>query len=407
MADGRTLLLAAIRQEEEAEKINRLRGFSEEEWEALLKAAERHGLVPLLFYYIKPYYPDPCIPNTVQEKMRRIYYSSAARNIKLYQQLEGIVKQFAQAGISVILLKGAHLAMFVYDNMALRPMADVDLLVREEDFQNLHNLLLAEGYRPAGEVSWPQGLPSYTKKDHLLIEIHAFLKSLPDKEDVNVNLLFARAEKVTLDVIEVLVLCPEDLFLHLCLHSCVQHNFENGLLSCLDVAYFVNHYQEKIDWGTIWNRAEEWGIERAVYLMLALTEKMIGLPVPEEILQRMELNREASDALTLAEHLIFEQLTELSPHLTPLFEHQGYRNKLKLIKQRIFIAPEAGQNGQEGGLKIKSVKQYLFYISRLAVLIARHSKTIWLGMRGDPRTIADIENRNKKNSLKAWLTKTG
>ena len=36
MEEGRALLLAAIRQEEEAEKIARLRGFSAEEWEALL-----------------------------------------------------------------------------------------------------------------------------------------------------------------------------------------------------------------------------------------------------------------------------------------------------------------------------------------------------------------------------------
>ena len=129
--------------------------------------------------------------------------------------------------------------------------------------------------------------------------------------------------------------------------------------------------------------------------MLAVTEKLIGLKLPEEILKRREFNREAVEALALAEHLMFEQLTVLSPHLTPLFEQQGWRSKLSLVKQRIYLATETEQNSQEGGLKRKSVKQYLSYISRLAVLIARHSKTIWLGLRGDPRTIADIENRNK------------
>jgi hypothetical protein len=36
MEEGRALLLAVIRQEEEAEKVARLRGLSAEEWETLL-----------------------------------------------------------------------------------------------------------------------------------------------------------------------------------------------------------------------------------------------------------------------------------------------------------------------------------------------------------------------------------
>jgi hypothetical protein len=407
MADGRALLLAAIRLEAEAEKIARLRGFSEEEWEALLEEAGRHGLVPLLFQALKAYYPDPQIPPQIQERMRSIYYNSAARNMRLYKQLEGLLNKFTTGKIPVIVLKGAYLAWTVYPNMALRPMVDVDLLVRYEDFTQVHRLLLEDGYSTAQDVLWPRQLPLYSRNGHMPIEIHSHLKSLPAADNVDIKSLWDRAEIIKIDKTEAYALCPEDLFLHLSLHACIQHNFENGLLACLDTAAFVNHYNGKLNWDTVWNRAEEWGIERAVYLMLAITEKLIGLPLPEEILQRMELNREAAEALDLAEHLMFEQLTALSPHLTPLFEQQGCRNKLKLIKQRIFISPEAGQNGQEDGLKRKSIKQYLSYISRLAVLISRHSKTIWLGLRGDPRTVADIENRNKKNRLKAWLAKTG
>ena len=66
--------------------------------------------------------------------MRSIYYNSAARNMRLYKQLENFLDKFATEKIPVIMLKGAHLAWTVYPNMALRPMADVDLLVRNEGF---------------------------------------------------------------------------------------------------------------------------------------------------------------------------------------------------------------------------------------------------------------------------------
>ena len=49
MEEGRALLLAAIRQEEEAEKIAHLRGLSEEEWEVFLVEAGRHSLVLCFF----------------------------------------------------------------------------------------------------------------------------------------------------------------------------------------------------------------------------------------------------------------------------------------------------------------------------------------------------------------------
>jgi hypothetical protein len=83
MEEGRALLLAVIRQEEEAEKIARLRGLSAEEWEALLAEAGSHGLTPLLFHNLKAYYPDPQIPLQIQERMKSIYYNSAARNMRL------------------------------------------------------------------------------------------------------------------------------------------------------------------------------------------------------------------------------------------------------------------------------------------------------------------------------------
>ena len=202
MTDSRTLLLESIRIEEKDKKIKRLRTLTEAQWEALLEEAGRHGLVPLLFHTLKPYYPDPRIPAPIQEKMRRIYYSSAARNMKLYQQLEGIVRKFAREEIPVILLKGAHLAMFVYDNLALRPMIDVDLLVKREDLEKVNLILIDDGYRTVDEDFRPQSkiisLESYSKSNWLIVEIHFHLFIYPYFERIDITELWKRAERKTI-----------------------------------------------------------------------------------------------------------------------------------------------------------------------------------------------------------------
>ena len=80
------------------------------------------------------------------------------------------------------------------------------------------------------------------------IEIHSHLKSLLAADNVNIKSLWDRAEKIKIDKTEAYALCPEDLFLQLCLHTCIQHNFENGLIAFLDTAAIVNHFNGKFNW---------------------------------------------------------------------------------------------------------------------------------------------------------------
>jgi hypothetical protein len=413
MADGRALLLAAIRLEAEAEKIARLRGFSEEEWEALLEEAGRHGLVPLLFHSLKTYYPDPQIPPQIQERLRSIYYSSAARNMKLYQQLEGVVRKFARENIQVILLKGAHLAMFVYDNMALRPMVDIDLLLKPLDLEKVHKILIMDGYSTATEkISLDpeiKHLPPYWKRGGIsgfLLEVHVNITSPPIMEQSDMNALWARVEKASIGEAEVFILSPEDLFLHLCLHSCIQHNFENGLIACIDAANIIKYYGERIKWQQLWEQAQWLGIERALYLILALTEKLVGVPVPEEISQVVNLNLEAQNALEEAEDLIFEQYTGISENIASLFAKRGWRGKAHIFSQRLFLSKKNADGGDAGQNKeaIIDLKRFRTILARFRTLLKAHHKTFWLGLRRDPQTESRIEIQRRRNSLREWLT---
>lgn len=390
----KSLLLSILREnEEEKEILNYLRGLSESEWDALIATAMQHKLGPILYNTLKPYYSALSTPPQYQVLMRQIYFSSARRNMQLYNQLEEVLQKFAKEGISVILLKGAYLAKYIYGNIALRPMADIDLLVKQGSLNKAHCLLIDDGYSIT-DSNFEEELPPYKKKGKIALEIHSHLKILPDKKNTDINKLWTKAEKVTIGKAEAFTLYPEDHFLHLCLHNCIQHRFENGLVACVDTQYFLKHFENKLNWEQLWKRAQEWRIERAVYLMLALTEKMIKVPMPEQIRQGVEPDQDSLDALSEAEELIFLQQPHVGKNLALIIGEMDFREKVNIFWDRIFLPKEI----------IKSDKKHLFFWSRLQSLYNSHRKMAWLALRGDLQTIKAIETQNRRNRLQDWLT---
>jgi len=278
------LLLSCLRREEEAAKLNRLQDYTVKDWELVLEAALQSGLAPILFRTLKALDAELDIDGEVWEKLRSVYYLSAARNMRLYHELLNILSALNSRGIAVIILKGAHLAESVYGNIALRPMGDVDLLARSEDLSRVDQVLIEEGYSSAdGMVSCQLHLAPYNTKNGLNIDVHFSITRPPVARRFDVAALWDRAKKDSYQGVDVLTLSPEDLILHLSTHTCIDHGFNNGLIPFFDLLHTVEHYKGDLNWERLWDRGTEWGIERSVYLMLALTEKMLGLPMPQEI----------------------------------------------------------------------------------------------------------------------------
>jgi hypothetical protein len=93
-------------------------------WQRLAALAENQGVAPLLYRRL-----PPDAPEAVKSGLQRSYYSSAANNALLLQELKNILKAFQQAGVPVVVLKGIDLAVELYPDPALRVMSDIDVLV--------------------------------------------------------------------------------------------------------------------------------------------------------------------------------------------------------------------------------------------------------------------------------------
>jgi len=86
------------------------------------------------------------IPKEFLERMKLKYFMSCVADDSMFKSLYEVLEIFHKAGIKVILFKGSHLAQFVYQDIGVRPMGDIDVLVKKGDLQKAEELLLQMGY---------------------------------------------------------------------------------------------------------------------------------------------------------------------------------------------------------------------------------------------------------------------
>ncbi|HZX31484.1 MAG TPA: nucleotidyltransferase family protein, partial [Rhodocyclaceae bacterium] len=87
------------------------------------------------------------IPVPVKDRLQQSYRRTAVRNLSICRQLVKAASLLQEAGIASVALKGAFLAFFAYRTPALRPMRDLDLLVRQEDAVRAFEVMKSHGYR--------------------------------------------------------------------------------------------------------------------------------------------------------------------------------------------------------------------------------------------------------------------
>ena len=399
----RELLLSALRGETGRTPAEQLRRATPEEWRKLLDLALRHRVTPLLYLQLKEHGAAEVPPEITQE-LRDDYMNTAACNMRLYHQLSGVLKRFYEDHIPVIPLKGVYLAARVYGNIAVRPMNDVDLLVKQTDLSRVQDILVDQGYAASEEnvLFSMHHLRPYKKRKFPTIEIHFNIVDAPFSHRLDLEQLWARTQPDSIQGVEVLTMCPEDLLLHLCTHTGFQHGFDNGIMSLFDISHTIKHYEAILDWEHVLNRGKEWGVSKCVYLALSLAKKIAGASVPEQIMMGLEVYNDGFDAAALAEELLFHKDDAvLSENIAKLFNNDSLLDQLKHFMNYTFPAKKVMTDLYPAATNKWLV--YIFYIFRFKGLLMMHGRTVWrlLLRDGEISTLADIAHR--KNTLKDWL----
>jgi hypothetical protein len=272
-------------------------GMGNVSWEQLCDAALRHGVGPLLYAQLKERGADD-VPAPVLRSLEGRYFASLARNILIYHELGAILELFRSEGLQAILLKGAALAGTVYPHMALRPMSDLDLLIRVHDLPWAQETLTARGYvfqpdRARGFERNFGGGKLFTRQTPypLDIDLHWHLQEWPRGQQaiLLVEWLWNNAPERRVADIPALVLSPEGQILHLTSHL-AKHCWQR-LLWFYDIAQVIRYYEDELDWDVVLAKAREFEVLRALQVTLAKTVELLAPPVPSELFERVESKR--------------------------------------------------------------------------------------------------------------------
>ena len=156
------LLTQCLRRGPDVALHAKLRGINVEAWRELVDQAIWHGVAPLLHHRLARF-ENLVMPPEQHIRLRDLYHHCLLKNKAILEQLSEIVRETTRVGCSVLFLKGAYLAHCVYEEAALRPTGDIDLLAPAQDAETVQRHLKALGYRYAARTE----AIDYTRLHHL------------------------------------------------------------------------------------------------------------------------------------------------------------------------------------------------------------------------------------------------
>ncbi len=253
-------------------------GLDASGWQAVDRHAAQHRLRPLLHCRAREGKWD--VPPACAQRWLASYRRSARRALDQKVALVRIARCFGQNGVTAAALKGGAFLWSGAIDPAVRPMRDLDLLVRPEDAGLASALLTGMGFAedPQSRPS-DKHLPALTD-GKVVVELHLHLFDTQDEAGSAREAGFvgrAWERKVASAIPGMHALCPTDTLLHLILHAVLDHQFNNGPLLFVDMPALVQ--SGAIDWALLWREAEQIEAIRACQLALALGERYCGLAV--------------------------------------------------------------------------------------------------------------------------------
>jgi hypothetical protein len=394
-------------------------------WKVVHEKSLQWNVAPLMYKIIKnspSLLQQASMPDHFVHELKNSYLLTFIVNETSFGGLSDVLAAFADAGIKVILLKGSHLALFVYQDIGVRPMTDIDILVKEEDLDKAEELLFRIGYyyytrsddpqRHAEIVSWDkmnsQELATLTNPKGIRnLDIHRAIEIPNSPFSINMAGLWKRAETANMGSVDILIFSPEDLLLHLSLHASYHHELR-GLKSLCDIAVSINHYEDRIDWDRLLMLANEWKATKYLYLTLRLSKEIIGARVPDSILLALK-------PILLNKKIIVEAIKrflflETKPpkgmsyaaNIMQFDADANLFNKLAFFLTRIFIPAE--ELAARYSLPASSKRVHLYHIVRLASLLYNYASAY------SPYILYRLVHKREELSnynLDLWLNSVG
>lgn len=215
---------------EESKNIINYIGFN---WYDFIGMAIKNKVLLIVYYNLKNWGLDSCIPNVFKCVMRDYYQCNLIRNKVLLAEFSNVKKILETQGVLCCPLKGIYLLETIYADLGVRLLNDIDCLVNYKDEFLLNNIMENNGYIQ-GSYNRNTNVIEAAKNETKLVHqfsmngFHPYLKTIDNQFVRYISFDFSYRLDFQADVESadfMLSNCTsqsnlkkEDFLLHLCIH---------------------------------------------------------------------------------------------------------------------------------------------------------------------------------------------
>ena len=222
-------------------------------------------------------------------RLKGAYRLAWAKNHRLFDDTRPVLDRFLAAGLTVMAMKGAPLALCYYDNPAARPMSDVDFVVPGTQVDTAAGILTELGYRPwrtiDGDFRRFRHAVGFLAPGQKEVDLHWHM--LLDFCDDSADEVFWRTAR-PFRFLEQEILAPDAsrLLLLTVIHG-LRWNPEPPVRWIPDALMILRHASEPIDWAWMVSFATERRITFRLHAGLAYLAERLSGEVPPWVLTRL------------------------------------------------------------------------------------------------------------------------
>ncbi len=251
------------------------------DWASALARAEREGMSGLVARELERLASRGGLAPPL-EPWRAALRAVAANNMAALAELATLRAMLRRQGSQTIVLKGAALLHDGYrEHVGLRPLGDVDLLVRPADLPAVSAWLMDGGYRPFAPSStfFSRGVVSFDLHTEIVGSSWVGRKARAFRLDPAA--LWREATPLERDDPSALVLSPVHQQLHLVVHA-LKHSYSR-LIWLVDLALVLRD----ASWDFLLAEARAAGALRPLAYALGVLDALLGLAPPRAIAREL------------------------------------------------------------------------------------------------------------------------
>ena len=317
------------------------------DWESLRRMIKEQRVESFVYKGLQHMRKSGRVPEEFKSFLFVRYMSYLRRNVLFVRHCDMLLLTLAEAGIKTIVLKGYMLLKMVYRNVALRPMADLDLLVHKVDLPRVQCLLEGLGFRRQGYRRISKWYEEY------MGEVTPFEKPIAQGLQLNIDLHFnicgsemrstltvpfteiwSDSTQITTPTTTFHTLTHEDYVCHSALRfwADIATGSTVRLFRWIDLAEYIATYGDNFDWGSLWDRSKRRGLDWIVAQDLHIVADKMRVELPSEVHSSIQEHLPQNPCLYFYRSF-FDNV--VSPNnLSTIWRHEAHTMLLKAMAGR-------------------------------------------------------------------------